>query len=260
MWEIRGGPPSRMDRSFAEEDRLVTALRWRVAAHDAARIASLERAARVSPLVAQILLARQISSPDDVRSFLEPKMADLREPESIPGIPRAVARIARSIDAGERVAVYGDYDADGMTATAILFACLRKLGADVEVVIRSFPGAAAAVDAIASIGIIDTGADKVLIPKSFAKRLGLIPINNITAFLASGEGRPAITYAGILEIPGIGYSQPLEMTAMTEGVDAHHVLLGKNFLQDFLVTIDCANNVCWFTKHGHSPSQMIDDE
>lgn len=121
-----------MDRSFAEEDRLVAALRWRVAAHDAARIASLERAARVSPLVAQILLARKISSPDDVRAFLEPKMADLREPESIPGIPQAVERIARSVDAGERIAVYGDYDADGMTATAILFACLRKLGADVR--------------------------------------------------------------------------------------------------------------------------------
>jgi len=90
--------------------------------------------------------------------------------------------------------------------------------------------------------------------------LGLKPINNIIAFLARGEGRPAINYAGVLEIPPIGYSRPLEMTAMTDGFDAHHVLLGKNFLREFLVTIDCANNLCWFNPaRGHS-SSVVDDE
>ena len=131
---------------------------------------------------------------------------------------------------------------------------------DVEVVIRSLPGNAGSVPAIPSVGIIDTGADKVLIPLSFAKRLGLKPINNIMAFLANGEGRPAITYAGMLEIPAIGYSKPLEMTAMTDGFDSNHVLLGKNFLRDFLVTIDCANNRCWFSRIAGHPSPMVDDE
>jgi hypothetical protein len=131
---------------------------------------------------------------------------------------------------------------------------------DVDVVIRSLPGAVGPVPAIASTGIIDTGADKVLIPLGYAKKLGLKPINNIVAFLASGEGRPAINYAGILEIPAIGYSKPLEMTAMTEGFDANHVLLGKNFLREFLVTIDCANNLCWFNQaRGHAPF-VVDDE
>ncbi len=116
------------------------------------------------------------------------------------------------------------------------------------------------MDSIATMGVIDTGADKVLIPLALAKKLGLTPINNITAYLAGGEGRPAITYAGILEIPAIGYSQPLEMAAMAEGVNAHHVLLGKNFLSEFLVTIDCANGVCWFNRRGAGQSQMVDDE
>jgi hypothetical protein len=80
------------------------------------------------------------------------------------------------------------------------------------------------------------------------------------AFLASGEGRPAINYAGLLDIPAIGYSRPLEMTAMTEGFDANHVLLGKNVLREFLVTIDCANNVCWFNRARHHAPPLIDDE
>jgi hypothetical protein len=80
------------------------------------------------------------------------------------------------------------------------------------------------------------------------------------AFLASGEGRPAINYAGLLDIPAIGYSRPLEMTAMTEGFDANHVLLGKNVLRKFPVTIDCANNVCWFNRARHHAPPLIDDE
>lgn len=131
---------------------------------------------------------------------------------------------------------------------------------DVEIVIRGLPGNVGSSTAIASTGIIDTGADKVLIPLSFAKKLGLKPINTIMAFLASGEGRPAITYAGLLEIPAIGYSKPLEMTAMTEGFESNHVLLGKNFLREFLVTIDCANNRCWFSRPGGYGTSMVDDE
>jgi hypothetical protein len=131
---------------------------------------------------------------------------------------------------------------------------------DVDVVIRGLPGSVGVVPAVTSTGIIDTGADKVLIPLGYAKKLGLKPINNIIAFLASGEGRPAINYAGVLEIPAIGYSKPLEMTAMTEGFDANHVLLGKNFLREFLVTIDCANNVCWFSPARSHSSSIVDDE
>ncbi len=110
------------------------------------------------------------------------------------------------------------------------------------------------------IGVIDTGADKVLIPRGIAKRLGLTPINYTSAVLASGEKRAAINYAGILEIPAIAFIKPMEMTAMTEGAEANHILLGKNFLSEFLVTIDCANGVCWFNKPGQRPSLMIDDE
>jgi len=134
------------------------------------------------------------------------------------------------------------------------------IGLDVEVVIRSLTPNSGAADSIASFGVIDTGADKVLIPRSIAKRLGLKPINNITAFLASGEGRPAINYLGVLELPALGYSQPIEMTAMADGGEPNHVLLGKNFLREFLVTIDCARSVCWFNRHGGASTTIMDDE
>ncbi len=105
--------------------------RWRIRPHDADRIASLERAAGVSPVVAQLLLGRGLADPAIVRSFLESKLTGLRDPELLPGLTGAADRVHAAITEKRRIVIYGDYDADGMTATAILFNCLRLLSADV---------------------------------------------------------------------------------------------------------------------------------
>ena len=105
--------------------------RWRIRPHDADRIISLERAAGVSPIVAQLLLGRGITDPVAVRSFIECKLSGLRDPELLPGLPEAADRIHAAVQQKRRIVIYGDYDADGMTATGILFSCLRLLGADV---------------------------------------------------------------------------------------------------------------------------------
>ena len=110
------------------------------------------------------------------------------------------------------------------------------------------------------MGVIDTGADTVLISRGIAKRLGLRPIRNTVAILASGEQRAAISYMGVLEIPAIGYRDEIEMTAMSDGGESNHILLGKNFLREFLVTIDCANDVVHFQRTDHSYSPPVDDE
>jgi single-stranded-DNA-specific exonuclease len=104
---------------------------WRFLQHDADRIASLESCASVSPILAQLLLGRGLTHPVDVRAFLEVKLTGLREPELLPGIPEAAERIHAAIEARRRICIYGDYDADGMTATGLLYNCLRLLGADV---------------------------------------------------------------------------------------------------------------------------------
>jgi single-stranded-DNA-specific exonuclease len=105
--------------------------RWIYAEHDADRIALLESRAGISPIVAQLLLARGVRDCDQVASFLDVKLTRLRDPDLLPGVTEAADRVHAAIAAGRRVVVYGDYDADGMTATGLLYSCLRLLGADV---------------------------------------------------------------------------------------------------------------------------------
>lgn len=105
---------------------------WRIAPHDPSRIAALERAAGVPAVVAQLLLARGIADPADVRLFLDPKLTGLRDPELLPGAAAAAELLFDAARAKRRITIYGDYDADGMTATAILFRCFQLLDAQVD--------------------------------------------------------------------------------------------------------------------------------
>jgi single-stranded-DNA-specific exonuclease len=103
--------------------------RWHVRAHDRAAVAALERSAGVSSLVAALLSARGVTDPAGVKSFLKGTLSDLRDPETLPGVPEAADRILAAARAGRKIVVYGDYDADGMCATAILVGCLEALDA-----------------------------------------------------------------------------------------------------------------------------------
>ena len=104
--------------------------RWHVRPHDAAAVAALERSAGVPSLVAALLVARGVTQPDEVKAFLSGGLTDLRDPETLPGVPEAADRILAAVKAGRQIVVYGDYDADGMTATAILVGCLEALDAN----------------------------------------------------------------------------------------------------------------------------------
>jgi single-stranded-DNA-specific exonuclease len=106
--------------------------RWRIASYDSARVAALGRAAGVPQVVAQLLLGRGICDPDGVRRFLDVKLSGLRDPEELPGCMRAAELLHQAIRDGRRITIYGDYDADGMTATAILLMCLTLLGAKAD--------------------------------------------------------------------------------------------------------------------------------
>jgi single-stranded-DNA-specific exonuclease len=105
--------------------------RWLIRPHDADLISHLERSAAVSSVVAQLLLCRGIREADQARSFLDAKLSDLRDPDLLPGVTSAADRIHAAAASGKRMVIYGDYDADGMTATALLYRCLKLLGADV---------------------------------------------------------------------------------------------------------------------------------
>ena len=108
------------------------ALRWTLRAHDAQLVESIERTSNVSPVVAQILALRGISHPDQITSFFDLKMTGLRPPNELPGVVQAVEKIYAAITDKHKIFIYGDYDADGMTSTAILYRCLKLLEADVS--------------------------------------------------------------------------------------------------------------------------------
>ncbi len=82
----------------------------------------------VPAVVAQLLVCRGIRDPDQARRFLDPKLSALRAPELLPGCWAAAERIHRALRQGRRIVVYGDYDVDGITGTALLCQCLKLLG------------------------------------------------------------------------------------------------------------------------------------
>lgn len=105
---------------------------WHLLPHDSNAIASLAQNLRVSPIVAQLLLNRQIADPAAAKCFLASTLSGLHEPELLPGMPDAVERLLTAVRDRRRICVYGDYDVDGVTGTAILLTCLNLLGADVQ--------------------------------------------------------------------------------------------------------------------------------
>jgi single-stranded-DNA-specific exonuclease len=103
--------------------------RWRLKPFDAGRIESLSRTAKLTPLVAQLLINRGIEDPTRAVAFLEAKMGSLHDPELLPGAVRAADRIVSAIREGRKIVIYGDYDVDGVCGTSVLWACLRLAGA-----------------------------------------------------------------------------------------------------------------------------------
>jgi single-stranded-DNA-specific exonuclease len=85
----------------------------------------------LSPLLAQLLHNRGVSRPEDYHSFLASDAGLLGDPLLLPDMPPAVARVYRALLAGETIGIFGDFDADGITATAALAQGLGKLGARV---------------------------------------------------------------------------------------------------------------------------------
>ena len=83
------------------------------------------------PLVAQVLAQRGIVDVDHARAFLDPACYTPASPFELPDMDRAVERIQQAIRPGQRIAVWGDFDVDGQTATTLLVQTLRSLGADV---------------------------------------------------------------------------------------------------------------------------------
>lgn len=83
----------------------------------------------ISPTVKRLLQKRGLVAEADVKRFLTPSLTDLYDPSMISGMEKSKERIMQAIETGESILVFGDYDADGVSATALLVEALRELGA-----------------------------------------------------------------------------------------------------------------------------------
>lgn len=106
--------------------------RWNILPKNEEQINMLAKSAGISPIIANILINRGITTPDEAKTFLDPEnKQDFYDPFLMKDMDKAVDRIKKAIDDGEKIVIYGDYDVDGITATSVLFICLSALNANV---------------------------------------------------------------------------------------------------------------------------------
>lgn len=104
--------------------------KWNIAAQQPRQALELQQELKLPRLAARVLAARGIDTPAKARAFLDDSCARLHDPYLMADMDKAVAEIEAAIAAGKKIAVYGDYDVDGVTATCMLIRYLRTRGAD----------------------------------------------------------------------------------------------------------------------------------
>ncbi len=134
---------------------------------DALAVRDLVSSLAVSSTMAKLLCTRGYKTPDAVRAFLQQEESQLHDPFLLQDIEPAIERISLALERGERIAVYGDYDVDGVTSLSLLYLYLCEFGADVGYYIpcRSREGyglSTSAIDTLKERGVeliitVDTG-------------------------------------------------------------------------------------------------------
>ena len=100
-------------------------------------VESLSARFGLSNVAVRALLRRGMDTPERIDAFLCPEKQPLPDWREMKGMAQAATCIRQAVRDGKRICVYGDYDADGVSASAILYRCLKKLGADVSSYIPS---------------------------------------------------------------------------------------------------------------------------
>lgn len=107
----------------------MTEKRWIIRRYDLAAAERLAAALDCDPVIAALLVLRGVSDPEEAHRVLHPSLDQLHDPQLMLGMDRAVARLMSAIARGERILIYGDYDVDGTTGTALLRRTFQMLGA-----------------------------------------------------------------------------------------------------------------------------------
>jgi single-stranded-DNA-specific exonuclease len=102
--------------------------RWSLAPPQPLQAGQLATRLNIPPLLAQCLLNRGLSDLPAIEPFLHPRLQNLADPFGLPDMSRAVERLVRAREQNEPLVIFGDYDVDGVTSTALLIEVLRTLG------------------------------------------------------------------------------------------------------------------------------------
>ena len=113
-------------------DQSLPITRWDFSAEDTIRQQVLSRELRLNPVISQILINRSLDDLDEAKRYLYPSLADLHNPFLMKDMHKGVARLIRALRHHEKILIYGDYDADGVTSVAILYKFLININADVS--------------------------------------------------------------------------------------------------------------------------------
>ncbi len=92
----------------------------------------LSKSLGISPLTAQLLINRGIKDYDAAKKFLDASMSNLSNPKDISGIKAAAQRLVEAVKNDEKILIYGDYDVDGLTSTAIMMEYFQQIGVEVK--------------------------------------------------------------------------------------------------------------------------------
>lgn len=106
--------------------------RWQLTPTNESLAHRLETELGVAPLIANLLAQRGIDSAESARQFFKPSIADLHNPFLMQDMDLAVARLDQALQRGERMLLYGDYDVDGTTSVALMYAFLSRLTSNLD--------------------------------------------------------------------------------------------------------------------------------
>ena len=94
---------------------------------DAENVRQLSSELGVDPVLAELLVQRDVRTFEQARSFFRPNLNDLHDPFLMQDMDKAVERVRHAVVTGEKILVYGDYDVDGTTAVSLVYSFLRRL-------------------------------------------------------------------------------------------------------------------------------------
>ncbi len=106
--------------------------KWYIAKADEGAVGQLAEQLQLPHSIARLLILRGINSPVAAQAFLHPRLDSLSDPSALPDIRPAVDRIWAAVHASESISIFGDYDVDGVTSTALMVRVLSELGASVS--------------------------------------------------------------------------------------------------------------------------------